>query len=227
MGCVLVLLSDLLIAPALFASIIGYKTDVIFRRGENRTLNQVCSLYSVAGGVRCFLSILHFGEGRKVLKERFRTPPTPPHLEVTTMAPCLVPYPECPEARWTAEQHQGQAKERAVSAVALYFTQSFPVSVILESTVSEASCWRILPCPLLNSSRQMRPHHVWYTVVLWRLKHLLVDEFCTCSGSQSVRLCRPSFYSVLHKVKIASRCFKPSKLIFQSESCSRVLQRAH
>lgn len=45
MGCVLVLPSDLLIAPTLFASIIGYKTDVIPRQGENRTLNQVCSFF--------------------------------------------------------------------------------------------------------------------------------------------------------------------------------------
>lgn len=60
----------------------------------------------------------------------------PFHLEVTTMTPCLVPSPECPEAQWiTAEQHQGQAREKEVSAVALYFTPSFPVSVISESTM--------------------------------------------------------------------------------------------
>lgn len=77
MGCVFVLPSDLLIATTLFASIIGYKTDVIFRQGENRTLNQVCRLYCVAGRVRRVLSIVHFGEGRKVLKERLEPPPLP------------------------------------------------------------------------------------------------------------------------------------------------------
>lgn len=128
-GLCLSLPCDHLIDPTLFASIIGYKTDVIFRQEENRTLNQVCSLYSAAGRVRCVLSILHFGGGRKVLKERleicFFFPPF--HLEATTMAPCLVPSPECPEAQWiTAEQHRGQAKEKEVSAVASYFTPSFP-----------------------------------------------------------------------------------------------------
>lgn len=175
MGCVLVLLTDLLISATLFACIIGYKTDVIFRQDENRTLNQVCSLYSAAGGVRCVLSIL-VKEGKSWKRDwRFALPP--PLLSWSNYngpLPCSIPW-----VSWSPMNNRRAtpraSKRKEVSAVALYFTQSFPVSVILESAAYKASCWRILPRPRLNSSQQMRPHHFWYTVVLWRQKHLLVD----------------------------------------------------